>query len=261
MKKLISLFLFLSFCFFFTIIIAVSCKDADKETCAAVNENYSAYERYYSKKNFALALTSINNVLSNYHEYSDAENCILRRISKTHVHNLKAEILLMQKKYIDGIKSYSNALKEYKSHNDYIYSMKKYEYYKDSDFIESYIGRSYCKYYLGDIRGAIIDCNIADDTIVKYQKHIDNKTAVFLYSNIKRIRGNSFFKMKKYDSALIEYEWIVANNPDVFADIYINKGIIEYTSLVMIDKACLDFSKAGELGDKEAYDYIKKYCN
>ena len=261
MKKLISLFLFLSFCLFFTIIIAVSCKDADKDTCAAVNENYSAYERSYAKKNFDLALTSINNVLSNYHEYSAAEFCIWREISKTHVHNLKAEIFLMQKKYIDGVKSYSNALTEYKSNNDRIYSMKKYEDYKESDFIESYIGRSYCKYYLGDIRGAINDCTTAEDTLIKYQKKIDFKNVNFLYSNIKRIKGNSFFKLKKYDLALYEYEWIVANNPDMFADIYVNKGIIEYTSLVMIDKACLDFSKAGELGDKEAYDYIKKYCN
>jgi hypothetical protein len=31
--------------------------------------------------------------------------------------------------------------------------------------------------------------------------------------------------------------------------------------LKAIDEGCLDLSKSGELGYKEAYEIIKKYCN
>ena len=40
---------------------------------------------------------------------------------------------------------------------------------------------------------------------------------------------------------------------------YNNRGIAKY-SLKDINGACLDWSKAGELG-YDAYDVIKKYCN
>ncbi len=45
-----------------------------------------------------------------------------------------------------------------------------------------------------------------------------------------------------------------------FADAYYNKGIAKYK---LGDKysACLDWSKAGELGNYNAYDLIKKNCN
>jgi len=251
MKKLSFLFLFLSFCFFFTIVIMVySCKEADKDTCEAVNENYSAYEKYYEQKKYALALTSINNIINTNHIRSQLDHgCVLNKISDVDLHNIKGDIFFFQKKYNDAIKEYNISIK----------LMEKN--YNPTEFVISYWSRGYNKYNLGDVRGAINDCTIAEDTLIKYQKKIHFKDVNFLYSNIKRIKGNSFFKLKKYDLALFEYEWIVKYNPEMFADIYINKGIIEYTSLVMIDKACLDFSKAGELGDKEAYDYIKKYCN
>jgi tetratricopeptide (TPR) repeat protein len=228
-----------------------SCKDADKDPCIAVNENYSAYEKYYVQKKYALALKSINNIINANHMRSVFCNqqCVLRTISDVGLHNIKGDIFFFQKKYNDAIKEYNISIKQMEKN------------YNPTEFVLSYWSRGYNKYNLGDVRGAIYDCTIAEDTLIKYQKKIDLKEGNFLYSNIKRIKGNSFFKLKKYDLALYEYEWIVKYNPDMFADIYINKGIIEYTSLLLIDKACLDFSKAGELGDQKAYDYIKQYCN
>jgi len=41
---------------------------------------------------------------------------------------------------------------------------------------------------------------------------------------------------------------------------YDNRGYAKY-SLGDKDGACLDWSKAGELGYSDAYDAIKKYCN
>jgi tetratricopeptide (TPR) repeat protein len=229
-------------------LLVLSCNN--KSDCKIIRENYSAYKRYYEQKNYALALTSVNNILNANHRLLCYNySCILQKISDVELHNIKADIFFFQKKYNDAIKEYNLSIKL----NERVYN--------PNQFVVSYWERGYNKYNLGDNRGAINDCNIAEDTLVKYQKIIGKTEVVFLYSNIKRIKGNSFFKMKKYDLALLEYEWIVKNNPEMFADIYTNKGIIEYTSLLLIDEACLDFSKAGELGDQKAYDYIKQYCN
>jgi hypothetical protein len=46
----------------------------------------------------------------------------------------------------------------------------------------------------------------------------------------------------------------------MYAEAYLNRGSFKFT---LKDKngACLDWSKASELGDSDAYDLIKKYCN
>lgn len=40
---------------------------------------------------------------------------------------------------------------------------------------------------------------------------------------------------------------------------YFNRGLSEII-LKQKDSGCLDFSKAGELGDANAYEMINKYC-
>ena len=51
---------------------------------------------------------------------------------------------------------------------------------------------------------------------------------------------------------------IKLNPNDVSA--FINRG---HSKKLLNDKkgACLDYSKAGELGYEQAYDFIKEYCN
>ena len=44
------------------------------------------------------------------------------------------------------------------------------------------------------------------------------------------------------------------------ADAYNNRGVAKL-GLKDLDGACLDWSKAGELGHSGAYDLIKQYCN
>jgi len=44
------------------------------------------------------------------------------------------------------------------------------------------------------------------------------------------------------------------------ASAYLNRGIAKY-NLGNKPDACLDWSKAGELGDYNAYDLIKENCN
>lgn len=67
--------------------------------------------------------------------------------------------------------------------------------------------------------------------------------------------------MKFEDSrgAIADYNKVIQQNPK-HTQAYYNRGL---SKMILNDKngACLDWSKAGELGDPDAYDLIKKYCN
>ncbi len=57
---------------------------------------------------------------------------------------------------------------------------------------------------------------------------------------------------------MLDYNKAIELKPD-YAQAFYNRGIARYN---VKDKVggCLDFSKAGELGDNSAYDLIKEYC-
>ncbi|MCA6471303.1 MAG: tetratricopeptide repeat protein [Chitinophagaceae bacterium] len=57
---------------------------------------------------------------------------------------------------------------------------------------------------------------------------------------------------------MIEYTKAIELDPK-YAAAYLSRGLC-YLILAEKNKGCLDLSKAGELGDGEAYDMIKKYC-
>ena len=59
-------------------------------------------------------------------------------------------------------------------------------------------------------------------------------------------------------SEIQDYNKAIELNPD-FADAYYNRGIAKY-DLGDKNGSCLDWSKAGELGDETAYDLIKEHC-
>ena len=62
-----------------------------------------------------------------------------------------------------------------------------------------------------------------------------------------------------YTGAIADYDKAIELNPK-YAEVYFNRGIAKFI-LKEKDGACLDWSKAGALGDANAYDLIKKYCN
>ena len=64
--------------------------------------------------------------------------------------------------------------------------------------------------------------------------------------------------MKDYNGAIKDYNLAIEINPK-FSRAYYHRGL---TKLILDqkDSGCLDLSKASELGDAEAYDAIKKYC-
>jgi len=51
---------------------------------------------------------------------------------------------------------------------------------------------------------------------------------------------------------------VIELDPD-YAEAYNNRGIAKYR-LGDKDGSCLDWNKAGELGNEKAYDLFKEYC-
>ena len=94
--------------------------------------------------------------------------------------------------------------------------------------IESYVFRGYCKSELGDYRGAIDDYSTA-------------------------------IPMKITSGDMMPYQFN-RRTMEIRASCYYLRGL-SYYNLHDLEKACRDFSKAGELGEKDAYDEIRKYCN
>jgi tetratricopeptide (TPR) repeat protein len=72
-------------------------------------------------------------------------------------------------------------------------------------------------------------------------------------------RGNTKNRRRDFQGAVNDYTAALALNPD-FAEAYYNRAI----TLIYFNhtrEACYDLSKAGELGIKEAYNVIKRFCN
>lgn len=112
---------------------------------------------------------------------------------------------------------------------------------------DAFASRGNAKLGLSDYRGAIVDYTKAIELNV-------GEKSLHTYYN----RGLAKMNLKDFAGALKDVDIAIRLTPD-FADAYVLRGIIE-VELEDFDKACLDWSKAGELGHSKAYDLIKKFC-
>lgn len=107
--------------------------------------------------------------------------------------------------------------------------------------------RGIIKFYLEDYYGAINDLNIAIE--------INNKYATtYLY------RGHAKIKLKEDTGALQDLNTAIKIDNN-YAEAYYIRGIMKILIFNERQSGCLDLSKAGELGRKEAYKSIKELCN
>ena len=74
------------------------------------------------------------------------------------------------------------------------------------------------------------------------------------------MRGWAKEALSDFKGALIDYTKATSTNPND-DDAYYNIGLIQFNQLKDKKRACNAWSKAGELGSKDAYKMIEKYCN
>lgn len=112
---------------------------------------------------------------------------------------------------------------------------------------QAYCNRALVKSELGNYMGAIQD----------YDKAIEiNPNDAHNYCNRGVVKSDH---LNDYKSAIQDFNKAIDIEPK-YASAYINRGIAKY-NLSDVTGACLDWSKAGDLGDDDAYEIIKEYCN
>jgi aspartyl protease family protein len=106
--------------------------------------------------------------------------------------------------------------------------------------------RGNAKWQLKDYYGAIRDCEKAIELNPKFSE---------AYSII----GNCNLALNKPSAALFDFsKAIELDSYNKYA--YYNRGIVYYWYFNKKDDACLDWSRAGELGYPDAYTLIKRVC-
>ncbi|MEO8399250.1 MAG: tetratricopeptide repeat protein, partial [Ignavibacteriaceae bacterium] len=75
-------------------------------------------------------------------------------------------------------------------------------------------------------------------------------------------RGSAYTQLKQYTKALQDYNKAIdlaKDNKYALSELYYSRGSVRLFSNQK-EKACNDFSKAGELGNSAAFGMIKEYC-
>lgn len=158
-------------------------------------------------------------------------------------------------------------------------------------FIQAFQNRGYAKANIQDFMGAIADYNkeleIKDSNPIYHNDNNDdvyNNRGVAKYNlkdysgaasdfnkaielnsgeSIHRLyKANSLYQLKDFMGVITECNYMIEsfhfNNYDK-NDAYYWRGLAKI-QIGQKESGCLDLSKAGELGFKEAYEAIKKYC-
>lgn len=81
-----------------------------------------------------------------------------------------------------------------------------------------------------------------------------NPSSGFAYYN----RANLKSKMQNLQGAISDYTFAINLEKD-FAEAYYNRGV-SYIEEGLSEKGCIDLSKAGQMGIKEAYEIINAFC-
>ena len=110
---------------------------------------------------------------------------------------------------------------------------------------EAYLNSAVSKFYLDDMKGAIVD----------YTKAITIDPS---YVEAYRKRGLAKEELKDFSGAIVDYSRAIKIDPN-YATAYFNRGVCKFYLGDMIG-ACKDARKAKALGD-DASILINKVCN
>lgn len=157
----------------------------------------------------------------------------------------KRSILFFTAKLQSSIKDYENAMINFTK----IINGKIEGYVNIADV---YFERGFLKNKLEDYNSAISDFDLA----LKNNTYKNNPDLKLLYS----YRGYCKFKLNDYLGAINDYSRYIQDNPNNSSNAYYNRGLARIY-LKQFELGCNDLSKAGELGELDAYELIKEYCN
>ncbi|WP_201987153.1 tetratricopeptide repeat protein [Hymenobacter rubidus] len=155
--------------------------------------------------------------------------------------------------YVIG--GYSSSLGDsYENKREYFKAIQHYtnaiEFGYDNEL--PYNSRGRCKTFLSDFRGAILDF---DSALAKFSEKND-----FYYSILNR-RTYAKGALKRYAEVITDATNSInsAKDKSLRAYAYYLRGDAKH-ELKNNAGACLDWSKAGELGEEEVYAMIKQFC-
>ncbi len=177
-------------------------------------------------------------------------------------YTVRGGALILDKKYKEGIEDYEESIRLQPNYFDPYFSIGKAYYYLGEygkaisyyskaielkpDFAEAYSNRAAVYFNTNNIQGTIEDCNKAIALKPQYPDAYIN-------------RGNAKGVMKDYEGSIEDFDKGLAIKPDL-AEGYVNRGLSKFF-LGRKDAACSDFRFAYSLGDSNAVNFIKKYCN
>jgi len=215
---------------------------------------------YYQLGDYDNTLKDLNSHLKLLENYDDLNEMRI-------IYTTKADCFFEKKNYELAVTEFSNYLDVDQSDIEILYKRgviySILENYKEAiyDFSKvlnikstatklqrayAYKERGEAKSKLQDIYGAMEDLN---KSIILAPLFIDSYN----------VRGNIYFGKKNYILAMKDYNKVLSiENNDL--DALVNRAKIK---IILKDKksACIDLSRAGELGSDEAYELIKQYCN
>ncbi len=102
---------------------------------------------------------------------------------------------------------------------------------------------------------------IRNYTILIEEKNQVNTERTLSVWHYYLMRGQAKYYLNDLYGALSDFDYVLN---DGSGNSYYNAGLYRGMIYLKLDRpkeACLDFSKAGENGRKEAYELISKYCN
>ncbi|MFZ1785377.1 MAG: tetratricopeptide repeat protein [Ferruginibacter sp.] len=198
--------------------------------------------------------------------YESALNDYTRAIELNSVNPLafysRSLLFTATKKYAEAVKDLNKAIQLKNNDPNYFYYRGYNKEYLDDDFgaiqeynkaielnpeyAEAYSSRGLSKANLKDNIGALQDYNKAIELNPK-----NHETFYF--------RGKAKANRNDYKGAIQDYNNAIELNP-IYKQAYYARGI-SYLLLRQKEKGCADLSKAGELGERKAYDLIREHCN
>jgi tetratricopeptide (TPR) repeat protein len=151
----------------------------------------------------------------------------------------------------------------------------------DPEYEKAYYLRGICKLGLENYVEAVKDLNLAlrfnpkndlyyqarakaKAALEDFRGAVSDLTEAIHYSKGKKLRyffdrAQNFVKLRAYENALRDLTYVLRKQPRN-SDAYFARASVRLQAGDR-EGACIDWSKAGELGDLNAYQYIREHCN